>query len=94
MKTSAKKPTGSTLRLILIIVGIILTLACAGLLLMPQPQYKIGLENLQAVEKLASQETEEFKIDGENTIKPDFSTYFNSIKSTFMSKLKEKLVWF
>ena len=93
MKAKAPQPTRSYLRLTLIIVGILLMLVAIGLIVMPRPRYSTGVENLQAIQKLAAGEVEEFKIDGDNTIKPDFTTYFNTLKPTFFSKLKEKLMW-
>src|SRR5207247_11458959 len=63
------------------------------LVLMPHPAYKDGFKNLDEIDAYAKTIPENFKIDTDNTIKPDFTTYYNTLKPTWKSKLTKKIVW-
>lgn len=63
------------------------------LLLLPKPTYKDGFKNLSELVAYAKQTNEEIQPDSDNTIKPDFSSYYKTFTRTWKTKLKEKCSW-
>ncbi len=92
MKHYYYKKQRSPLRTILIVCGI--CIACLLVLAMlPKPFYKDGFKLLCDVEAYARATNENIKSDTDNTIKPDFSSYYKTLIPTWKSNLKEKINW-
>lgn len=71
----------------------IAALALAFLLFVPQPFYTEGFKNLSEMTEYAKQTNENIPFVGTNTIKPDFTPYYNQFAPTLTNKLKGKLEW-
>lgn len=86
------QPHRSILKII-IYISIFPCLLFFLLLLMPLPSYKDGFRTLEEIDAYAKTIPENFKIDTDNTIKPDFSNYYNTLRPTWKSNLKDKIFW-
>ncbi len=89
-----KKSGSHNFHLVPIALGTCTTLVVflIGLVLMPRPFYKDGFTTLADLEAYAKTRDENTKMDSDNTIKPDFTSYYKTLAPTFISKQKEKLV--
>jgi len=88
-----KKIHVSTWLRTLFIVTAIVTCCFIILIILPRPFYKTGFTSLSATAAYAKTIDETTKPDSDNTIKPDFSSYFQTQKPTWQKNLKEKLIW-
>lgn len=63
------------------------------LLVLPSPHYTQGFKTLDDIHAYVKTLPENFKLDTDNTITPDFSSYYKSITPTWKSRLKDKINW-
>jgi len=61
--------------------------------LLPRPNFKTGLTSLSAIKSYVATCNEQYTMDTENTIKPDFSKFYATMKPTLFSTYKEKGIW-
>jgi hypothetical protein len=63
-----------------------------ALLFSPRPYHKNGFKNLSDIQTYAQSHDENIKLDTENTIKPDFSSYYKTLESNWRKNLHEKII--
>lgn len=71
-------------------IGSCLALLLLLVLFMPQPHYHDGFRNLDELEAYAKKLDENIKMDTDNTIKPDFSSYYKTLAPTWKTRLKAR----
>ncbi len=73
--------------------GIFILLVLIALLVMPRPSYKTGFQSLGLTEGYAASLNEQYSMDNENTIKPEFKKYWATIVPSKLDIIKEKIAW-
>lgn len=76
---------------ILIIVTSLPALCFLILFFIPYPFYKDGFKNLDLVITYANTTNENIQSDTDNTIKPDFSSYYKTLSPTWTKNIKDKI---
>lgn len=69
-----------------------LFLLIVALLFSPKPFYREGFKNLTDINKYAASLDELTKMDSDNAVKPDFSTFYKRYQSTVSKNIKEKFL--
>ncbi len=69
-----------------------LLLLTVGLFFAPKPFYHEGFKNLTDISKYAASLDELTKMDSDNAVKPDFSTFYKRYQSTVSKNIKEKVL--
>ncbi len=79
-------------RYIPIVLGLIV---CIFLFLfaIPRPTYTTGFTTLNTLTTYIKTTNENIPMDSENTIKPEFGSYYKTLVPTWKSNIKEKLLW-
>ncbi len=73
--------------------GIFIVIAFLALVFLPRPSYKTGFLSLPLVATYAASLAENYEMDNENTIKPEFNKYWATVQPSKISIMKEKLSW-
>ncbi len=91
------KPLANYLLLLLKIlaaaIGGLTILVGALLFVLPRPVYKTGFKNLQELQAVAQRTNELEPMSNNNTLKPEFSSYYERYKPTLKFVLREKLTY-
>jgi len=72
-------------------VLILALLAVAVILLTPSPYFKDGFKNLKELQTYANQTNEQTPMENADTLRPDFTKYYQSQIPTFSQKIKNKI---
>jgi hypothetical protein len=59
----------------------------------PTPNYRDGFLTLQALQTHATTLDEYVAMDTANSIKPDFTSYYTTLKPTWKTRIKDKVLW-
>jgi len=59
----------------------------------PTPNYRDGFATLKALQAHAATLDEYIAMDTENSIKPDFTSYYTTLKPTWKTRIKDKILW-
>jgi hypothetical protein len=81
------------LKITVIIFGSLLFALPLTLWLLPRPYFKTGFTSLPLIEAYVTSKNEQYTMDSENTIKPDFGKFYATMKPTSLAIFKEKLLW-
>lgn len=72
-------------------VLILASLAIAVILLTPSPYFKDGFKNLTELQTYAAQTNEQTPMENADTLRPEFTKYYQSQIPTFSQKIKNKI---
>jgi hypothetical protein len=87
------KPHASTRKKI-VLSGIILAgLLATTIYFTPTPIYNEGFKTLKELQAHAASLDEYIAMDTENSIKPDFTSYYKTLAPTWKTRIKDKILW-
>jgi hypothetical protein len=87
------KNNHSVLKYVALGIGIFVVVAFVTMLFLPRPSYKTGFLSLPLATQYVATLAENYEMDNDNTIKPEFNKYWATVLPTKMSIMKEKLSW-
>lgn len=60
---------------------------------MPEPSYRECFQDLQSLQKYAKSTNENTPMENNDTLRPDFTKYYQSLKPSFFQKIQNKVIW-
>jgi hypothetical protein len=92
-KIASRSVIPKTIKYSSVVLGVTAVLLLVTLLVLPRPNHKTGFVSLPQVEQYASSLLEQYEMDNENTIKPEFTKYWATLVPSRLALMKEKLAW-
>lgn len=65
----------------------------AALLVMPNPSYNDCFRSLQELQNYAAHTNENTPMENNDTLRPEFTNYYKSLKPNFYKRLENKIIW-